>query len=80
MRNEITQECSLYPPFDACCVGVSARHHGHAGGQFQGQLNNWPYWFRSWLQLVFAQVHLTVVCLFHRAYCVHRRLVCSLSL
>lgn len=41
-------------------------------GGFGGQLNTWPFWLRSWFQLVFAIVHLTVVCLFHHAQCVHR--------
>lgn len=47
---------------------------------FREQLNMWPYWFMSHFQLVFAIVFLKVVYLFHRAYYVHRRLICSLSL
>lgn len=82
MRNEVTSRGAFIATlsFLLVCESFFASHICMAEGSFRGQLNMGPYWFMSHFQLVFAIAFLKIVCLFHCAYCVRRRLVCSLSL
>lgn len=79
MRNEVRSRGAFASTL-SCLLVWEFLCQPHVHSSFRGQLNMWPYWFMSHFQLVFAIVLLKVVYLFHRAYYVHRRLVCSLSL
>lgn len=79
MKNEVRGRGAFTSTL-SCLLVCEFLCQPHIHSSFREQLNMWPYWFMSHFQLVFAIVFLKVVYLFHRAYYVHRRLACSLSL